>query len=185
MGCLKNIAVHTFSILLMIVPTMIVIVPLHLPQTTSTTSLSKDNQMLIFRSRRDGESSRTSKKRKSETLPAIPKLPTNDGDMSAMMPRQDPTQQSQLFKEVSVPRRTSAREERISRILQDPDVQRQIDRPLHRPYFVWLVSAVQIIMLLVSLIVNQQLTGSVIETNPLNIMIGPGAYVTNYIRKSS
>ena len=84
------------------------------------------------------------------------------------------------FEQVPHPRPMSRREERISRILQDPSVQRQmrqLERRRFRPWFIWTVSVVQVLMLLVSLGVNYNLTGSVIETQPLNIMIGPGAFV--------
>jgi len=50
---------------------------------------------------------------------------------------------------------------------------------VQRPYFFWVVTAAQIIMLLVSLIVNQQKTGELIETNPINPLIGPSTGVSN------
>ncbi|CAG8694728.1 1663_t:CDS:2, partial [Acaulospora colombiana] len=43
-----------------------------------------------------------------------------------------------------------------------------------RPYFTWVVTAVQLAMLIYEFIDNKNLTGEFIETNPFNPMIGPG-----------
>ncbi|KAI9009443.1 rhomboid family-domain-containing protein [Gaertneriomyces semiglobifer] len=44
----------------------------------------------------------------------------------------------------------------------------------HRPYFMWLVSIIQLGALIASFVLNKQTTGSIIQTQPvLNAMIGP------------
>ncbi|KAJ3089455.1 hypothetical protein HK100_007740 [Physocladia obscura] len=63
-------------------------------------------------------------------------------------------------------------------ILHSPYVRNQMaDLKVHRPYFLYVVTAIQIIVLIIELVVNHQNTGSFIDTNPFNIMIGPSAGV--------
>ncbi|KAJ3065618.1 hypothetical protein HDU98_011045 [Podochytrium sp. JEL0797] len=48
---------------------------------------------------------------------------------------------------------------------------------VHRPYFLWTMTVIQVIMLIVELVFNQQHTGQLIATNPFNYMIGPSVGV--------
>ncbi|KAI8620561.1 rhomboid family-domain-containing protein [Chytriomyces sp. MP71] len=58
--------------------------------------------------------------------------------------------------------------------LHSPYVRKQLEElKVHRPYFLWLVTAIQVVMLIVELVLNQQKTGQLIQTNPFNPMIGP------------
>ena len=47
-----------------------------------------------------------------------------------------------------------------------------------RPWFMWILSAIHVITLVISLILNWKITGGVIQTNPLNPMIGPSVGVS-------
>ncbi|KAI8388055.1 rhomboid family-domain-containing protein [Radiomyces spectabilis] len=49
--------------------------------------------------------------------------------------------------------------------------------PYKRPWFSWLSGAVMLIVLVVELVKNSSMTGSVIETSPFNVMIGPSFQV--------
>ncbi|KAG0307992.1 hypothetical protein BGZ99_001305, partial [Dissophora globulifera] len=65
--------------------------------------------------------------------------------------------------------------EPIPKALLDPKVQKQLNkRKVWRPWFVWVVSAVQIAVLIFEIVKGYQRTGQVIETHPFNPMIGPG-----------
>ncbi|KAF9583422.1 hypothetical protein BGW38_009507 [Lunasporangiospora selenospora] len=65
--------------------------------------------------------------------------------------------------------------EPIPKVLLDPNVQRQLNkRKVWRPWFIWLVSAVQVAMLIFEFVQGYQRTGSFIQTSPFNPMIGPG-----------
>jgi hypothetical protein len=82
----------------------------------------------------------------------------------------------ELFKSGTV--KKERRHERISRIMSKPKVVRQLEQiRTHRPYFLAAVTVVQVIMMIVLLVVNSNLTGSAIATDPFNYMIGPGAQV--------
>ncbi|KAJ3079106.1 hypothetical protein HDU99_000176 [Rhizoclosmatium hyalinum] len=62
----------------------------------------------------------------------------------------------------------------IPKALHSPYVRNQLaGLKVHRPYFLWTMTFVQVIMIVVELIVNSQKTGSIIATNPMNYMIGP------------
>lgn len=50
--------------------------------------------------------------------------------------------------------------------------------PVRRPWFSWLSGVAMLIVLVIELVKNSQLTGSVIETNPFNVMIGPSFSVS-------
>ncbi|KAF9104478.1 hypothetical protein BGX27_010077 [Mortierella sp. AM989] len=57
----------------------------------------------------------------------------------------------------------------------DPKVQRQLnDRKVWKPWFIWIISAIQIAVLVFEFIKGYERTGSIIQTNPFNPMIGPG-----------
>ncbi|KAJ3352134.1 hypothetical protein HDU83_008317 [Entophlyctis luteolus] len=63
-------------------------------------------------------------------------------------------------------------------VLNSPYVRKQMSAlKVHRPYFLWIVTAIQVIMLIVELIINYENTGSVIETKNFNYMIGPSTGV--------
>ncbi|KAF9365536.1 hypothetical protein BGX34_009574 [Mortierella sp. NVP85] len=65
--------------------------------------------------------------------------------------------------------------ERIPKALLDPKVQKQLkERQVWRPWFIWLVSALQIGVLVFEIVKGYQRTGKVVETQPFNPMIGPG-----------
>ncbi|KAF9919970.1 hypothetical protein FBU30_010300 [Linnemannia zychae] len=65
--------------------------------------------------------------------------------------------------------------EPIPKVLLDPKVQRQLNnRKVWRPWFVWIISAVQIGVLIFEIVKGYQRTGRIIETQPFNPMIGPG-----------
>ncbi|ORY95152.1 hypothetical protein BCR41DRAFT_315099 [Lobosporangium transversale] len=64
----------------------------------------------------------------------------------------------------------------IAKVLLDPKVQRQLNkRKRWRPWFVWVVSAVQIAVLVFEIFKGYQRTGQFVQTQPFNPMIGPGA----------
>ncbi|KAF9178241.1 hypothetical protein BGZ51_000307 [Haplosporangium sp. Z 767] len=59
--------------------------------------------------------------------------------------------------------------------LLDPKVERQLNkRKVWKPWFVWIVSAIQIAVLAFEFVKGYQRTNQIIQTNPLNPMIGPG-----------
>ncbi|KAG0336093.1 hypothetical protein BG004_008202 [Podila humilis] len=65
--------------------------------------------------------------------------------------------------------------EPIPKALLDPKVQKQLrKRQVYKPWFIWLVSAIQIAILVFEFIRGYQRTHTVIQTNPFNPMIGPG-----------
>lgn len=65
--------------------------------------------------------------------------------------------------------------ESIPKVLLDPKVQRQLNnRKVWRPWFVWIISAVQIGVLIYEIFKGYQRTNRIIETQPFNPMIGPG-----------
>ncbi|KAG0300582.1 hypothetical protein BGZ97_003160 [Linnemannia gamsii] len=65
--------------------------------------------------------------------------------------------------------------EPIPKVLLDPKVQRQLNnRKVWRPWFVWIISAVQIGVLIYEIFKGYQRTNRIIETQPFNPMIGPG-----------
>eukprot|EP00158_Paraphelidium_tribonemae_P010343 Partr_v1_DN4656_c0_g2_i1_m1263 putative Rhomboid family membrane protein len=49
-------------------------------------------------------------------------------------------------------------------------------RKTFRPYFIYAVSITNLVLLIVSLAVNQRISGTLFETNPFNPMLGPNAY---------
>lgn len=69
---------------------------------------------------------------------------------------------------------------RMPSIMRDPNVQKQIQaRKNHRPYFIWAVSLVQLIVFIYEIVHNAQLTGSPIEIHPVfNPLIGPAQETT-------
>ncbi|KAI3631334.1 hypothetical protein MIR68_010824 [Amoeboaphelidium protococcarum] len=63
--------------------------------------------------------------------------------------------------------------------INDASVRRQVNRrqnPRFRPWFIWTVSVVQVVLMIVAFVRNQQLTGELIQTSPFNILIGPSAF---------
>ncbi|CAG8495023.1 414_t:CDS:2 [Ambispora gerdemannii] len=65
---------------------------------------------------------------------------------------------------------------KMPKALSDPRVLRQLQkRRIWRPWFTWLVSIIQVVVLIFEFIKNQKYTGSVIETSPFNPMIGPSS----------
>lgn len=91
-------------------------------------------------------------------LPALPPNPnSNEGQFEGQYPGGEP----------------------IPKVLLDPKVQRQLNnRKVWRPWFVWIISAVQIGVLIYEIIKGYQRTGRIIETQPFNPMIGPGTGVS-------
>ncbi|KAF9428386.1 hypothetical protein BGZ94_002564 [Podila epigama] len=65
--------------------------------------------------------------------------------------------------------------EAVPKALLDPKVQKQLSkRKVYKPWFVWLVSAIQIAVLVYEFVKNYERTQQVIQTSPFNPMIGPG-----------
>ncbi|KAF9375931.1 hypothetical protein CPC16_000447 [Podila verticillata] len=63
----------------------------------------------------------------------------------------------------------------LPKALLDPKVQKQLNkRKVYKPWFIWLVSAIQIAMLVFEFVRGYQRTHQIIQTNPFNPMIGPG-----------
>ncbi|KAF8930190.1 hypothetical protein BGZ47_000699 [Haplosporangium gracile] len=87
-------------------------------------------------------------------LPALPLNPNSDeGQVEGQYPGGEP----------------------IPKVLLDPKVQRQLNnRKVWRPWFVWIISAAQIGVLIYEIFKGYQRTGRIIETQPFNPMIGPG-----------
>ncbi|KAJ3031523.1 UNVERIFIED_CONTAM: hypothetical protein HDU68_003059 [Siphonaria sp. JEL0065] len=64
--------------------------------------------------------------------------------------------------------------EQIPKALHSPYVRNQLQAlKVHRPYFLWTISFIQLVVLIVEMIVNSQKTGSVIAPLGTNPMIGP------------
>ncbi|KAJ3332632.1 hypothetical protein HDU76_013587 [Blyttiomyces sp. JEL0837] len=62
----------------------------------------------------------------------------------------------------------------MPKALYSPEVRNQLAAlKSHQPWFLGTVTVIQVITLIVSFVLNNQATGSVIETNPFNVMIGP------------
>jgi hypothetical protein len=75
--------------------------------------------------------------------------------------------------------------EPIPKVLLDPKVQRQLNnRKVWRPWFVWIISAVQIGVLIYEIFKGYQRTNRIIETQPFNPMIGPGTGVSSSSTRS-
>ncbi|KAF9435321.1 hypothetical protein BGZ76_006519 [Entomortierella beljakovae] len=88
--------------------------------------------------------------------------------------RSQPQQQTPTAQGGSYHEGYGAEGEDIPKALLDPKVQRQLNkRKVWKPYFIWVVSAIQIAMLVFEIVKGYQRTGKVIETNPFNPMIGP------------
>lgn len=69
--------------------------------------------------------------------------------------------------------------EPLPKALLDPKVQKQLNkRKVYKPWFIWLVSAVQIAMLVFEFVRGYERTHTIIQTNPFNPMIGPGTGVS-------
>ncbi|KAG0319821.1 hypothetical protein BG000_003779 [Podila horticola] len=84
-------------------------------------------------------------------------------------PPQNPQQQQQLQPVVD------ENGEPIPKALLDPKVQKQLNkRKEFKPWFIWLVSAIQIAILIFEFVRGYQRTNQIIQTNPFNPMIGPG-----------
>ncbi|KAF9159308.1 hypothetical protein DFQ26_006707 [Actinomortierella ambigua] len=66
--------------------------------------------------------------------------------------------------------------EPVPKALLDPKVQKQLNnRRTWRPWFVWVVTIAQVVILVYEFVRGYQATGSFIATNPFNPMIGPGS----------
>lgn len=89
-------------------------------------------------------------------------------------PPQNPQQQQQLQPVVD------ENGEPIPKALLDPKVQKQLNkRKEFKPWFIWLVSAIQIAILIFEFVRGYQRTNQIIQTNPFNPMIGPGTGVSS------
>lgn len=76
------------------------------------------------------------------------------------------------------PSKRKSRMEIVDDRLRDPRVRKQLKKFKKKPaYFVWIISLAQIIMAIALFPINANLTGSIIETDPFNFMIGPSALV--------
>lgn len=61
----------------------------------------------------------------------------------------------------------------------DPNIQRQLQKKkTWRPYFTYLVTLIQTVLLIYEFVYNQKETGSVIQTKPFNPLIGPSTSPT-------
>ena len=75
-------------------------------------------------------------------------------------------------------RRKKAGKQEIPRALYNPEIRKQLAKMKpHRPYFIIVVSIIQVAMLIYSYVLNIQRTGSIIESVAVNPMIGPTAWV--------
>ncbi|RHZ44107.1 hypothetical protein Glove_759g20 [Diversispora epigaea] len=71
----------------------------------------------------------------------------------------------------------TTRDPKYPKALLDPKVQKQLQKKTPWiPFFTWIVTAIQLFMLIFEFIKSKEFTGEVIQTNPLNPMIGPGAF---------
>jgi len=65
---------------------------------------------------------------------------------------------------------------RIPTVLRDPEVRKQIEQMHpHKPYFMTVMTALQILLLIISMIINMTATGMPIAPLKSNLMIGPEA----------
>ncbi|KAI8363214.1 rhomboid family-domain-containing protein [Mortierella sp. GBAus27b] len=104
------------------------------------------------------------------------------GDGSRGSPYNQPLPPRPTSNAVDVERGGSVRDvprgsdgEPIPKVLLDPKVQKQLrKRKVWKPWFIWIVSGIQIAMVLFEIVRGYQRTGKVIETSPFNPMIGPG-----------
>ncbi|CAB4431510.1 unnamed protein product [Rhizophagus irregularis] len=69
---------------------------------------------------------------------------------------------------------------KLPKAYMDPNVQRQLQKKrLWRPYFTYLVTLIQLVLLIYEFVYNQKETGSLIQTKPsVNLLIGPYASPT-------
>ncbi|KAJ3217170.1 hypothetical protein HDU67_008390 [Dinochytrium kinnereticum] len=58
-------------------------------------------------------------------------------------------------------------------VYYEPEVMFMPPQPQQQPWFLGIMTVLQVVAVIVSLILNYQLTGSVIQTKPFNVMIGP------------
>ena len=91
--------------------------------------------------------------------------------------QQQPQPQKQFAANSAPEQRYKSRHERIDELMNSSAVQQQLSDRTYRPFFIYTVTAIQLVVLIVSYIRNLQLTGSLIETQPFNIMIGPTSMV--------
>nr|CAG8443075.1 6201_t:CDS:2 [Entrophospora candida] len=65
---------------------------------------------------------------------------------------------------------------KLASVHDDPKIQAQLARrPRWRPYFTWVVTTIHLAMFIYGFIKNQELYGTLIQTQPLNPMIGPSS----------
>jgi hypothetical protein len=75
-------------------------------------------------------------------------------------------------------RESSVPDPKVPKGWQNPNVIKHFQKKVSwRPWFTWAVSLAQVIVLIVEFVRNKQVTGSFIQTQPFNIMIGPSAGV--------
>ncbi|RIA96353.1 hypothetical protein C1645_755239 [Glomus cerebriforme] len=68
---------------------------------------------------------------------------------------------------------------KLPKAYRDPHVQQQLNKKkFRRPYFTYLVTLIQTVILIYEFIYNQKETGSLIQTQPFNILIGPSVIPT-------
>ncbi|CAI2168830.1 8634_t:CDS:1 [Funneliformis geosporum] len=67
---------------------------------------------------------------------------------------------------------------RLQKAYLDPDLLLAKKRSWKRPYFTYIVTLLQLAVLIYEFIYNKQETGSAIQVNPFNILIGPNASPT-------
>jgi hypothetical protein len=63
--------------------------------------------------------------------------------------------------------------------LYTPDVRKQLQKlKAHQPWFLGIMTVIQVLALVGSFILNWRVTGRAIQTNPFNYMIGPDSGVS-------
>jgi len=68
------------------------------------------------------------------------------------------------------------KDSRIPSVLYDPEVRKQLEQMKeHKPYFMYIATALQILFLLISLYKGYTVTGDIIEPLNVNPMVGPSA----------
>ncbi|KAJ3417099.1 hypothetical protein HDV05_006958 [Chytridiales sp. JEL 0842] len=76
--------------------------------------------------------------------------------------------------ESHAPPQSMPKNERLPPTLYSPEVRKELDSlKSHRPWFLYVMTAIQVCVTIGSLVFNQRVTGSFIETNPFNYMVGP------------
>jgi hypothetical protein len=90
----------------------------------------------------------------------------------------EPLSRQASFEALTVPTATKEGEPKDRGKLFDPQVRKQLQKlKPHYPWFMILVTVIQVGLMIYSMILNMQTTGNLIQMDPFNYMIGPDSGV--------